>query len=537
MAKRKRNAGTNAPTNASTTTTTPTITAKKIKVNESPASSELLQQKKNSQGNSQKKPEKKPVDKKHDQKQAHAQDKKQDHDTAPIHVQIITGSYDRILHGITATITSSKSTPAHFADAFLLEAHTSALRCLALSPPSAPSLGQQQKLILATGSTDERINLYHLSAHPPARPHIPAIPALTTHAILENPSNRALGSLTHHDSSLTALCFPTRGKLLSSAEDATVAVTRTRDWSLLTAIRAPIPKAVGRPSGDTAPAGSGPSGINDFAVHPSLKVMLTVGKGERCMRLWNLVTGKKAGVLSFERAMLEAVGEGKHSSGEGRKVVWGGEDEFAVAFERGVGVWGMDCRLRCRIHLDARVKVCRLRYVRVSEEKQILAVSTEDGCVLFYDTLTDATTSTVEPLQDSKTAEIPRAKLIARLGGVAAGVQGRIKDFIILELPTRDLLVVTGSSDGAVRLWHISPDRDLVSEQGGNDKQVGELLGTYATKNRITCLEGFVMIPRPEGVEDEASEELHETADFQGFESGSEGGSGSGSDSGSDSES
>src|SRR5699024_1925504 len=111
------------------------------------------------------------------------------------------------------------------------------------------------------------------------------------------------------------LHFPTRSKLLSASEDSTIAVTRTRDWSVLSNIKVPKAKAHGRPSGDTAAFGSTPAGVNEFAIHPSMKVMISVSKGERCIRLWNLVTGKKAGVLGFSREMLQEAGEGKHSSG------------------------------------------------------------------------------------------------------------------------------------------------------------------------------------------------------------------------------
>ena len=99
---------------------------------------------------------------------------------------------------------------------------------------------------------------------------------------------------------------------------------------------------MGRPSGDTAPLGGTPAGVNDFAVHPSMKLMISVGKGEKCMRLWNLVTGKKAGVLTFKREILQGFGEGKWGSGEGKKVEWNGNgDEFVVGFERGAVVFGM----------------------------------------------------------------------------------------------------------------------------------------------------------------------------------------------------
>jgi protein MAK11 len=73
-----------------------------------------------------------------------------------------------------------------------------------------------------------------------------------------------------------------------------------------------------------------------------MKLMLSVGKGEKCMRLWNLVTGKKAGVLNFGREILVSVKEGKWSSGEGRRLAWNAAgEEFAVAFEWGAVVFGV----------------------------------------------------------------------------------------------------------------------------------------------------------------------------------------------------
>ncbi|KAH8804613.1 WD40-repeat-containing domain protein [Xylogone sp. PMI_703] len=452
--------------------------------------------------------------------------------TGPISIQIVAGSYDRILHGITVTIPQSQSQSKNdkqdiqFADTFLFSAHTSAIRAAALSPPSAPVPKQKQKIILATGSTDERINLYHLSAHPPKRITVPVIPSLTSRAIVEDPQNRELGSLMHHSSAITALSFPTRGKLLSSAEDSTIAVTRTRDWSLLSTIKVPIPKAQGRPSGDTAPPGGTPSGVNGFAIHPSMKLMISVGKGEKCMRLWNLVTGKKAGVLSFERGMLNEVGEGKFSSGEGRRVVWGshgsnggGDDdsgegeEFCIVFEKGALVFGMDCKPRCKVVLGSgprMMKIHQVAYVSLEEDEdeQVLAVSTEDGRVLFYSTRKeDLETPNTEK---DKEPQLPAAKLIAQLGGKEARSSTRVKDFTVLTTgsgASRTQFVVTGASDGAIKVWKLPPAKEFTAAKDGKVKQVGTLLGNYETGNRITCLAAFVMIPRPEGVEDDEDED------------------------------
>ena len=467
-------------------------------------------------------------------------------------VQIITGSYERVLHGITATIPhEARKEPndgprVDFADTFLFNAHGSAIKCLALSPQSTSSdASQEQKIILASGSTDERINLYHVSASSPSQlGKAPSIPSLAGNTITEDPKNRELGSLLHHSSSISALYFPTRSKLLSAAEDNTIAVTRTRDWTVLSTIKAPIPKAIGRPSGDTAPPGGTPAGVNDFAVHPSLKLMVSVGKGEKCMRLWNLVTGKKAGVLTFGRDLLQEVGEGRWSSGEGRKVEWDSKgEEFAVSFERGVVVFGMvipvtimirsgrtanwllkDSKPRCRILPSSRTKIHQLCYFPLPELERvtsdILALSTEDGRVLFY---TTHSTHIPESKQLETEQTIPYCAPLGQLGGSAAAVIGRIKDFEILRLPstkgrTEILLIVTGSSDGALRLWTLNPEELASGEPNTNGetgtgkrsaapnsfkkddvivdapaRQIGRLIGSYETGNRITCLKAFVM--------------------------------------------
>ena len=266
----------------------------------------------------------------------------------PLHIQIITGSYDKVLHGCIATVShdlsdgEDASLRVDFKDNFLFNAHTSAVRCLAISPPSGDA--RAPILTLASGGSDERINLYHLAASvtPQSKSVKPSVELPGEVREVRDPRNKELGSLLHHGSSITALYFPTRSKLLSGANDNTIAVSRARDWTVLSTFKAPMPKTVGRPSGDTAPLGGGPAGITDFAVHPSKKLMISVGKGEKCMRLWNLVTGKKAGALSFGRETLRAVGEGKWGSGEGKRVTWSSSgNEFAVAFEYGVVIYGM----------------------------------------------------------------------------------------------------------------------------------------------------------------------------------------------------
>ncbi|QDS72749.1 hypothetical protein FKW77_004062 [Venturia effusa] len=475
------------------------------------------------------------------------------------YIQVIAGSYERTLHGIIAAIPSSILKPANsatrngeaaedttaeekappevrFSDSFLFNAHTSAIRCLALSPIPKDA-DASTRIILASGSNDERINLYNISITPPAvsksRRNVPVIPSLSSVPVASNTRNRELGSLLHHNGAVTSLYFPTHSKLLSAAEDNNIAVARTKDGIVLTTIKAPIPKPIGRPSGDTAGPGEVPAGVNDFAVHPSMKLMLTVGKGERSMRLWNLVTGKKAGVLNFEKSTLQQVGEGKFGTGEGRRIIWNSTgEEFAIAFERGAVVYDVDCKPKVKILPVPATKVHQMVYVPDSEES-IVAISTEDGRILFYDTGgSEAAPTTANEENGTKEKSIPTASLVAQLGGRIVDITTRIKDFQILAIDEQGLsaetegafsyVITTASSDGTIRLWSLLPEELQMDEKLKAKKkgiagatrpvpQVGQVLAKYETGNRITCLQAFVMVGAGDDAESETEAEEEKT--------------------------
>ncbi|KAK7969157.1 hypothetical protein PG988_008230 [Apiospora saccharicola] len=422
--------------------------------------------------------------------------------SAPVTLQIVTGSYDRVLHGVTATISADDQ--VEFADTFLFNAHTSAIRCIALSPPTAPESGKAQKIMLATGGTDERINIYNISAHPPARKDKDFLSAVAPRKILENSKNRELGTLLHHSSTITKLAFPTKSKLISASEDSTIAITRIRDMSMLSSIKVPIPKPQGRPSGDTAALGGAPSGVNDFAVHSSMKVMISLSKGERSMRLWNLLTGKKAGVLNFGRDLLQEIGEPRHSTGEGRKIIWHpNSEEFCVGFDRNLLIFGVDGQPSCKVMAESRTKIHDFCYMSTDDaDKSILAVSTEDGRIVFLSTDEQDLVQAEEATDSKKTTKLPTAKVLGQLGGKEGGVAGRIKAFSLLRPDERkdEVFFACGSSDGKLRLFQVTMKELVKSQKGDKPAQVGKLIGTYNTDNRITCMEAFVMIPRPEGL-------------------------------------
>ena len=156
-------------------------------------------------------------------------------------------------------------------------------------------------------------------------------------------------------------------------------------------------------------------------------------------------------------------------------------------------------------------------------KSNVLVMSTEDGRMLFYST--EALGAQRGGKQESKTF-VPTCVPIAQLGGMTVGVTSRIKDFEILkvrgEVGLSTMILITGCSDGSTRLWRLLeselPDaiehqngatqtegaseakRFLNGQNGAVDSKngspihrVGELLGTYETGHRITCLKAFVL--------------------------------------------
>ena len=153
------------------------------------------------------------------------------------------------------------------------------------------------------------------------------------------------------------------------------------------------------------------------------------------------------------------------------------------------------------------------------ETKEFLAVSTEDSRLLFYST---GSYADVETTEISGKPITPVCEAVGQLGGIEEGLTSRIKDFEVLQmLNSKRWIVVTGSSDGAIRLWGIEESilwTNSTMDEGSSKaevghsplegpksteaksgtppkiRQVGQLLGTYEAGNRITCLKAFVML-------------------------------------------
>lgn len=170
-------------------------------------------------------------------------------------------------------------------------------------------------------------------------------------------------------------------------------------------------------------------------------------------------------------------------------------------------------------------KLHHIKYIKsdASEDgDELLAVSTEDGRIIFY------STKETSPVEDDNGSEgsIPNATVKGQLGGKTCGLSGRIKEFEILSIGSsnhglkHDSLVVTCHSDGTIRVWTLSLGELMTANSSQKKKsksskkgkesaptiatpQVGQLLGSYETGNRITCMKAFVMLqPEEEKMSD-----------------------------------
>lgn len=147
---------------------------------------------------------------------------------------------------------------------------------------------------------------------------------------------------------------------------------------------------------------------------------------------------------------------------------------------------------------------------------KILAVSTEDGRVIFFSTKSEES-GKMASSDDNR--HIPMYPIIGEVGGDAEGSRSRIKDFEMLSAPGSksallSTLIVTASSEGSIALWSLDLEaglKQLLSQmhpvepsKGVNgpgtgphapttSPQIGRLLGRYETGNRITCLKAFIM--------------------------------------------
>ncbi|KAI9207656.1 WD40-repeat-containing domain protein, partial [Polychytrium aggregatum] len=308
--------------------------------------------------------------------------------------RIIAGTYERLLYGIDAFWTDAGSShqpasetsqeapappaPITLTPVFIYPSHITCIKCLATT-------GR----FLATGSTDEHIKLYDLQIR------------------------KEIGSLMHHNGSITCLKFFKKSHLIAASEDGTISIVRTRDWELLSTLK-------------------GHRGAVDWIdIHPSGKVLLSVAR-DGLLKVWDM-----AKAVCAHSTKLPKPAE---------RVCWSPDGDYhAVLMDRVVQISDVDSG-EVVGKIEGIGKITTLAFVRLGDAAGALG----EGV--------DATSQVVLTGGEDKTVGVwsLQGRCLARWD---TGHGFRVKDLHALEGSpdsgvARPTVIVTCSSDGGIRLWN-----------------------------------------------------------------------------------
>lgn len=311
--------------------------------------------------------------------------------------RIIVGSYEHNI--LCLSLDLSASSKPVFTPIFHFQAHSLSVKCLDIS-----------KRYLVSGSNDENIRIYDLQ------------------------KRKELGTLLQHQGSITALKFSrTEEKannkwLLSSSDDHKIIIWRVKDW-----------ENFGTLKGHTAR-------INDLDIHPSSRIAVSVSD-DHSIRLWNLMTVKKAAVLKL-----------RNYNQNGQFVRWLGEtgEHFAVALLNKVLIYSTtDAKVHYELETGKKT-ILHLERVILEDDKEYICVGISDGTIQFYPTA---------PLfEEEPDVKEPEFSLL--------GHTNRVKDFKFYKNEFGTYLTSIGS-DGRIVVW---------------DMKTREQVAVYDCGERLNCL-------------------------------------------------
>ena len=300
--------------------------------------------------------------------------------------RIITGSYEHNLLCLSLAVYQGTEI---FSQIFHFTAHTQSIRCLASS-----------KRYLCSGSNDEHIRIYDLQ------------------------KRKELGTLLHHDGSITDLEFYGGKWLLSAANDGKICIWRIKDWEMLSELK-------------------GHKGaINGISVHPSGKIAISVGD-DKTLRLWNLMTGRKASVLKLREPAL--------------KVKWTPDGEyFVVGFSTKLVLYSQSVDVVNEIPFSSPLHHLDVLKLGDNDEEVYIVTSHGNGQILF-----------------------------SNLSDVLSGTEKSSKDFQLVGHGTRvkHFSHYYHSDNGTHYLSSVSSDGQLVIWNLGIKDQVA----VYNTGDRLNC--------------------------------------------------
>lgn len=343
----------------------------------------------------------------------------------PIQFRIFVGSYEHNLLCLSVIIDPKGEKEAIFQPIFHFEAHALSIKSMDLA-----------KRYLVTGSNDEHIKIYDLQ------------------------KRKELGHLLSHTGTITTLRFSSEGHdepsetvdksgkwLLSGSDDGKIIIWRTKDW-----------ETFGTLKGHTGR-------INDLAIHPTGRVAISVSQ-DQTIRLWNLMTAKKAAVLKIKGR--------DHLGQSGEFVKWSLDGSyFIVGLFNQILVYNTStAKIVKKIKFNSTLMAGEILLV---EGKEWLVVGLSNGAIEFYD-FQQQIVETLGEHDESKiwdaTPEILESKFELR------GHTNRIKGFSYFHDPveTQGLpLLVSVSSDGKIVVWNLT-------------ESVRDQIAIYDTGERLNCV-------------------------------------------------
>lgn len=337
-----------------------------------------------------------------------------------VQFRIMAGSYEHNLLCLSLMINDDN---AIFQPIFHFQAHSLSIKSIDIA-----------KRYLVTGSNDEHIRIYDLQ------------------------KRKELGTLLSHQGTITTLRFSNEsgeqteksGKwLLSGSEDGKIIIWRTKDWELFGTLKGHTKR------------------INDLAIHPTGRVAISVSD-DLTIRLWNLMTAKKAAVLKIRGR--------DHLGQSGDFVRWSPDGKhFVVGMLNQLLVYTLTPTARIIRKVKFTSTLVSMDVYEV-EGKQYLVTGHGNGVIDFVElqTLFTENDDSEDKVWDDK-AETVEPEFSLR------GHTSRIKGLSLLQHAETNNVpyLVSVSSDGKIVVWDLST-------------KVRDQVAVYDSGERLNCV---VMCP------------------------------------------
>ena len=310
---------------------------------------------------------------------------------------IVAGSYERLLYGLAGTFEGSESSVSipSLEPSFIYPAHISCIKALSAN-----------QRFLASGSTDEHVKLYDLKLR------------------------KEVGTLMHHTGSITSLAFYKRSHLLTGSEDGTIGIVRTSDWELLKTLT------------------GHKYAVNSMHVHPSGKVLLSVGK-EGTLKCWDL----SRGICAYSMKLPKASDQ----------VAWSPKgDYYAVLMDKEVHIHDVDSgKAVAQLKAPSRINAFAFTTLFGKDQAQVVVTGEESQKMTVWDLAG-------EQVAAWETNDGTRVKDM---------------DSLVIEETT---FITTCSTNGKIKCWDL---KKMVQ-----DASVPPVT-QYDAKCRLTCVIMFPTLP------------------------------------------